>query len=350
MNDLDLITELRPDVALADPGELAPARDQLIAAIAAEFVTDSGASRPPRWPVRRLMVAGIAATAAAAGVAAALVIAPGGSAPPVVPPSAGHPASPAASGASHRVSHPAIRPFTGRLTAARFLGAAAHAALRMPAAPPRPGQFVYEETVGPERTSKYQAWLSADGSQDGLVINAFGPSSLTPCTVAQAEAGRCGLEAGYLPGLPTRPSRVLAYLTKVGLADPTAEHKPIPNWQANDVGKSAEFLLQSTYLLPAQRAALFNFMARTPGYTVAPHVADALGRRGVGIEWKYQDTTSIVIFSRKNYAYLGNTDLTGGHPTWAAALVKFAVVNRVPHPAASQLPPAKRPLKAKQGG
>jgi hypothetical protein len=207
---------------------------------------------------------------------------------------------------------------------------------------------VYSESEGPGGTSKYQIWQSADGSQRGLVVNSTGRVPLDPCPVANAEAGRCSVQAGYLPDLPAKPGAVLGYLTKIGLADPTLGHKPIPNWEANDVGKIVESLLSNTYLLPAQRAALFEYMARTPGYTVAPHAVDAAGRHGIAIEWKYEGWTTAVIFSPKTYAYLGNTTTSGARTIWSAAEIKFQVVDSLP-PNAFAGVHTKAPLKPKQG-
>jgi hypothetical protein len=364
MTDLDLIRELRPGVRLAGADELAPARDQLAVAIAAEISaepmsgparqhpTSAGGAvggrhgrslrraRSPR-PARRLALAGVAATAVAAAVAVALFGAPGRGVQPARRPAA----------ASSPARRAVIPPFTGQLTAARFLAAAARAALRTPGAAPRPGQFVYAETDGPDRASKYQAWLSADGSQAGLVLNGTRPEYLTPCTVAQAEAKQCFVQAGYLPGLPTRSGAILAYLTKLGLGAPTASPSSVvANWKVNVVGKTVDYLLESRYLLPAQRAALFEFMARTPGFTVAPKVVDAVGRPGVGIEWTYQGSTSDVIFDRQNYAYLGDAIALHGKTTWASALVKFAIVNSLPpRPQAGAGHPSRAHRKAKPG-
>ncbi len=368
MNDLDLITRLRPDERLADARELAPARRRLTDAIAAEMSAARAPAAPasihPKQevasplapartirPGRRLALAGVALAAAAAAVAAVLLAIPGVREPGVAPPSgapgpAGHP------GPSGQAS--AVKPFTGRLTAARFLDAAAKAALTQPLSPPQPGQFVYAETEGPGGSSKYQIWQSADGSQVGLVINAAGTIPLTPCTVIQAQARHCATTAGYLPGLPVHPSAVLAYLTKIGLADAADQpggsrlHKPIAHWVANDIGKILAVMLSDTYLEPAQRAALYEFMARTPGFTVAAHVTDAIGRSGVGIRWTYQGITNVIIFSRQDYAYLGVRTVAPGQPAYSAALVKFGIVASLPpHATAS---PTIKPVLKDHGG
>lgn len=381
MTDLDLIRELRPAEPLPDTSQLAPARGRLTDAITAElaqaltpapgrhFIDDERkVGLPPVipartvWSRRRLALATVALTAAAAGVAAAVLLAIPGSRPAhgTIPPSAvsgpashpGHPSRRGRSSHSGQASH--IKPFTGRLTAARFLTAAAKAVLTQPVTPPQPGQFVYAKTEGPHGSSPYQIWQSADGSQTGLILNQQGSFPLSPCTVVQARSGRCAATAGYLPGLPVRPGAVLAYLTRIGLADAADQpgggqlHKPIANWVANDVGKTLAVLLSDTYLRPAQRAALYEYMARTPGFAVDAHATDALGRSGVGIQWMYQGSTSVIIFSRQDYAYLGVKTVTPGQPAYSSALVKFGIVNSLP-PHATFAPTPKPVLKGKPG-
>jgi hypothetical protein len=364
MNDLDLITQLQPHEPLPGTRELAPARRRLTDAIAAELspaqaptvvhpffeqqrpTSPAVPSRPDR-PGRRRAFAIVALTAAAAGVAATVLIA--------VPGTRGHPTA-GPSARSTASSHPAqasrVRPFTGRLTVARFLDAAARAALTQPARPPRPDQYVYSETEGPGGY-RYQIWQSADGSRNGLVINRVGPGGLPICTVAQAEATHCATTAGYLPGLPVRPGAVLAFLIKVGLAGQADQgggsklHKPIAHWIANDLGKTLMVMLANNYLRPDQRAALYEFMARTPGFTVAPHAVDALGQPGIGIRWTFEGTVSTIIFSRRNYAYLGFTSTYDGQPSFSDALVRFAIVDHLPH--VTPGPHAGPVLKAKPG-
>jgi hypothetical protein len=372
MTDLDLIRELRPAEPLPDARRLAPARGRLTDAITAElaqalapasahrFVDDQrGVASPPVTsgrtvrPRRRLALATVALTAAAAGVAAAVLLAIPGSRPAhgPTPPSAAsgpasHPGNSSHSSHTGQASH--IKPFTGRLTAARFLKAAARAALTQPATPPRPGQFVYAETEGPGGSSRYQIWQSADGSQPGLVINSTGAIPLSPCSIARAEAGHCAATAGYLPGLPVRPGAILAYLPRIGLAGAADQpggsklHKPIANWVANDIGKTLAVMLSDTYLQPAQRAALYEYMARTPGFTVDAHATDALGRSGVGIQWIYQGITNVIIFSRQDYAYLGDKTVSPGQPAYSSALVKFGIVDSLPPQA--KFPPTPKPV------
>lgn len=340
MNDLDLIRELAPDERLPGVPELASARGRLATAIATE-VTGRAAKRtapqtqapgrraaagPPgaprvrsRWSARRLVFVSVAATAIAAGVAAALIVVPG---------HGGQPGSTSAmvpGGGKNGVS----------LTAAQFLDAAARAALRQPAGAPRPSQWVYSETEGPTG-AKTQLWLPADGRRNGLVHPSQGAGQYPACTIAQAKTKHCLPDAGYFPDMPTNPKRLFAYLDKVQIASDTAQPGEGGSWLANQLAKGVFALMQQSYLRPAQRAALYELMADTPGFTVVPHVRDAIGRVGVAVEWIFEGGRGAVIFEPGTYELLGvrtwpaaSFHGPGTHQYDGDALIKLAVVDRM---------------------
>jgi hypothetical protein len=342
MTDLDLIRDIRPDAPLPEPGDLVPARGRLIAAIAAERADGHRPEQPPPvvrrprrggvhgraagalWPPRRLaLTAAVAAAVAAA--ATALVAIPGHGGPPAVAQKA---------------------PATVDVAAARFLRHAAAAAQLQHASPPGPDQFVYTETEGVGGADKDQQWLSTYGNRDGLLGNAGQRSYVvTPCTVAQTQIAQksppgsypptfhCTEVAGYLPSMPTDPHVLLAYLDKVGIAntDPSLG----TDWEANDIGKAVDFLMQTTYLLPAQQAALFELMAQTPGFTLVQHAQDAVGRTGIGVMWIYEGSRAEIILNPVTYAYLGDRTWSapgfrgpGANNYHGAALIKLAFVDK----------------------
>jgi hypothetical protein len=338
MNDLDLIRELAPDEHLPGAGELAPARGRLAAAIATE-VTGGAAQRATRqapdrrapagspgaprvrsrWSARRLVFVSVAATAIASGVAAALIVVPGhdgqrGSTSAVVP-----------GGVNNGVS----------LTAAQFLDAAARASLRQPAGAPRPSQWVYSETEGPTG-AKTQLWLPADGRHNGLVRPSQGAGQYPACTIAQAQTRHCLPDVGYFPDMPTNPKRLFAYLDKVQIASDSARPGNGGSWLANQLAKGVFELMQQSYLRPAQRAALYELMADTPGFTVVRHVRDAIGRVGVAVEWTFEGGRGAVIFEPGTYDFLGvrtwpvaSFHGPGAHQYDGDALIKLAVVDRM---------------------
>jgi hypothetical protein len=330
MNDLDLITDLRPEMPLAGPDQLAHARARVMAAVAAEPRAPRAVAGPhqrrvaeavpSRWP-RRLAMSAVGASAVAAGVAIALVA---GSASPGGRPSGASSSHPRSSGRH-------VQPAT--LAAAQWLSSAATATRQQAFVVPRPDQYVYAETAGPPRgTGKSRMWHSVDGSRTGLEEPAgLLPGPLPPCTVAQAQAaqvkGGCALKAGYLPQMPASPQAMLDYLTRVGVAVKVA-----PPLTAIVLGKDLSGVFPDVYLTPAQRAGMFQLMAQTPGFTLVRHAVDALGRRGVGIAWQDTSLTMMIIFNPQTYSYMGENILLRADGRWqpSEALVTMKIVSKLP--------------------
>ncbi len=338
MDELDLISGLRPAEPLADTRGLAAVRRTLTATLAAgpshphrhgSLADGSRAGRPGHLGIPRSWRLATAITVtASAGVAITLAMT--GAAPFATTAGTHLPAQ----GADHSI------PAT--LTAAQFLTAAAAATRGGHAAVPRPDQYIYTENITPG-TGWTKEWLSADGSRAGLSLgSATGLATVQPaCTPAQAQATGCFLAAGYLPGLPVNSSEVLPYLAKLDLAaarPPTGQDTP--NWLDNDTGKAAAQLMSTTYLMPGQQSALFQLLAHTPGFKLIPHAADALGRRGVGIYWSYEGSGAMIVFDPATYRYLGfGTWPEGRQPIassglvaapYGSALTAMAVVNTEP--------------------
>jgi len=235
---------------------------------------------------------------------------------------------------------------TIRLTAAEFLNKAASAVLsQAPPTPPGPNQFVYTETEE-ANGHKSQTWLSADGLREGR----SGNTAIPTCAQyrKQMQQGSliaphfycvAAMQAGYLPDLPTRPAAAMAYLIKIGVfsrADTGRIPESPAHWVANDVGKQMDSMLTSMYFLPAQRAALYELMAGIKGFRIVPHVS-LFGHQGIGVAWTYYSSETTLVFSPRNYAYLGSAWATkvptGKFYTGTEWLARLAVVNR-----AGQLP------------
>lgn len=326
MNELDLVTSIRPDAPLPAADDLVAARSRLNTALSAPAPQPHDGRRAGLTRVRPSWSLGAIVTgAAAAGIAITLAV--------TSAISAGRAPGPVQSGSA-------------RLTAAQFLTAAAAAVKTGHGVVPRPDQYVYTENVDVGSTW-YKEWLSADGSRPGLVIRSGQPASAQTvqpaCTVAQASSTDCWLAAGYLPGLPVKPDDVLAYLAKLKLAaGRTPAGIDTPNWLANDTGKAVAQLLSSTYLLPGQQSAVFQMLAQTPGFQLVPNAADALGRRGVGIYWPYQGAGAMIVFDPVTYRFLGFGTwpegqglATSGRPVVApdgAALAAMSIVDTEPSP------------------
>jgi len=216
-------------------------------------------------------------------------------------------------------------------TAASVLHRAALAALRLPARAPQPDQFVYVEWANGVRTRQlYQAWLSVDGTRNGL-IRSGGRSSVDPGCHDGHQADQHGYSCvpapAFLPGMPATPRGVLRYLEKTyGLRLGTGKKS------LDRLGTTVDGLLSFTYLLPRQRAALYELLAQTPGFTVVPHAADVIGRQGIGVSWALPRGGDIVIiFDRRTYAELGLIAKGSGKDRnyeFGRALLKIAIVSK----------------------
>lgn len=98
------------------------------------------------------------------------------------------------------------------------------------------------------------------------------------------------------------------------------------------IWKEASALLFGRYLRPAVRAALFGAMSRIANVTVAHHVADAAGRRGIAITVTDQTYNEQLIFDPDTYVYLGSRGWwhqDGKLVTNATAVTRSGFVDKV---------------------
>jgi hypothetical protein len=136
-----------------------------------------------------------------------------------------------------------------------------------------------------------------------------GPVVTVPCTP----------ELAFFPDMPTTAAAMGPYLERtqgVRLND------------LNDLSKTVGFMLESDYILPAQRAALYRFLASTPGLTVEHHVREVSGRPGIGVGWRFEGSKAMNIFDPRTFAYLGMTTWGEQGQLGGDALVQTAVVDR----------------------
>jgi len=109
------------------------------------------------------------------------------------------------------------------------------------------------------------------------------------CTAAE--------NAAYQPAMPTSPRALRGYLHKLFGLDPGDSGGLLTN---------IETMMTTSYLTPAQRAALYRLLAQTRGLTVVPHVTNVKGQTGVGVRsGVYKGSIYTIIFSRTTYTPLG---------------------------------------------
>jgi hypothetical protein len=142
----------------------------------------------------------------------------------------------------------------------------------------------------------------------GTNVPMDGPVITTPCTAVPA----------YFPDMPTSAGAMASYLQRT---------QGIQPGNLNDLAKTVGFMLESDYILPAQRAALYEFLATTPGLIVEHHVRDISGRPGVGVGWSFEGSRAVNIFDPSTYAYLGLTTWGEQGQEGGDALLQVAIVN-----------------------
>jgi hypothetical protein len=298
----------------------------------------AGNHRAGGFGKRPLLLTGVASAVLAAGLAVALVVTSGTARPP---------------GAG---TSPAFAPAS---TATAVLRNAALAALAEPAATPRPDQFVYSKVYGTMgcrtdgMTQVDQTWLSVSGTRGSTATGtgsvtaparghrsgtgsgpACGNPRVFPPNLTQSRLVRChpctpADYAAYLPGMPTRPAALRAWL------DRRYDVRSGPAGVIYLLGIT-DGLLTADYLTPAQHVAMYEMLAQTSSLRVVPKASTVIGRTGVGVRWTVRTgaaghgpvtDTFTLIFNRKTYRLLGiNWDVNGA--TGGQALIKLAIVNK----------------------
>jgi hypothetical protein len=342
MNDLDLLRECAPDAPLLSITELSAPRERVLAEVTQGRHAFRPAAAERRWakrrgPARRIVLGGVTVAAAAAIAAGVLA-------------------------GMHRTT-PAPVTVPATLTAREVLEHAATAALKEPAVVPRHDQFVFTKVVGLGGVVE-QSWLSVDGTRNGLTESPVNGKEQKTVQLGCVNGSRkirtpgrdgkpvkgghkpivakkpvpmdgpgvtvpmdgpvvtvpCTPELAFFPDMPTAAAAMGPYLERtqgVRLND------------LNDLSKTVGFMLESDYILPAQRAALYRFLAGTPGLTVERHVRDVSGRPGIGVGWRFEGSKAMNIFDPRTFAYLGMTTWGEQGQPGGDALVQTAVVDRV---------------------
>jgi hypothetical protein len=338
MNDLQMIREL-DDTPLPSAADLGAARASLVAAITAD-----SRRRPPRRAIWAVAATGVAAATAiivmataphpggTPEVAASAAVPTLAAAPPrsATPSTAATPTNPSATAPTTKAAQvapssgpsrhpaaprPAAQPPALRMAPAVFLARAAAAAKAAPDVAPRPDQFLYV------KDGDYEAWLSMDGTHDGLIDN--GEKMDQPgCRNGMQQLGNtppapCTVQPAYLSDAPTTPTAMVAYIGS--LAGST---------RPNSLGKELMGLAEFNYLRPAAKAALFEAAPLLPGLHLTGSGVLNLGAPAVAINWNFGSSTTTLLFNPTSYALVGCTT-AGEQGEKAGSAIRQAVVDRV---------------------
>jgi len=276
MDELDLIRDRAEAVGFAPSEHLAPARERLLAAARGER-----RHRSRRW----FWLAGTSVGLAAA-ITAVVALAP--------------------------ADQVGVGPGVAHADPVKVLTAAASTALKEPAKPPRPDQFLYVKTEHSDHHIR-EVWFSVDGTRDSLIggvkeggcRNGKAPMYGTNDPRLEGTLQDCAPRPAYRTDLPTTADAMLAYLN----GQPGAQKD-----NATAMGKDVYNLAYEQVLPPASYAALFEAAARVPGLTALDHVTDGAGRPGVGITFPVSPGSSpkakpiVMVFDATTYQFLGTTD------------------------------------------
>ncbi len=252
-----------------------------VAAAGSEAERAAAAAPTSSRPRRRLRTIswGVGAAAAAAAVPVAVAVLPGGTPAPAA-------ADPV-----------------------QVLNLAAAALRSAPAVTPRADQFVYEHD------GDYQAWLSVDGTHDGLVKNptfvavpgCVNGTMLAAGNYPGLRPAPCTPQPAYLPDVPTEPGALRAWL-RARANGPNEKKDPTDATGVNAFAKTAMTVLTQNYTLPATRSALFRVMSTYPGLSVTTY---GVPTGCVGITWSYGGGHTTLVFERTTHDYLGTADDDG---------------------------------------
>lgn len=203
-------------------------------------------------------------------------------------------------------------------------GAAAVRGKHVPA--PRGGQFIYV------KQGSYRAWLSADGTHDGLVVDGGVRTPLYGCRNGRqrqrpdtTQTQPCTPHGAYEATMPTTKHGMTAYLT-AGLDGSTATGAV----ESNALAKQALMTLEFSYLTAGSQAALFESMTSIDGLQVVSAGSGGVPAGDVGVTWAVAGGGSTtVLFDAASYQYDGVLTSGAGGESSTSILSRLAVVDKV---------------------
>lgn len=286
MDEMTMLDRLRQEIPT--PDDLRAEERVLLAEIRrAEPVPDTGRGRPlPRLvprPRRRLIFA------VACGLAGVLVLAlTRGDDITGTPPGERTPA------------------------AVEVLELAARTVETHPVPEPGPRQWVYElfvSSIGPagRRDLGDETWVRFDGKEWARI----GKDGALRRERGKPDDGRTPRQAWtYLESLPDDPAKLLSRIRRdIG--------RGVFNGVAPRIAGADEFyviqeLIRTIVVMPSdRRATLFRALAKIPGIQVRENMADAIGRRGIGVflPARLLPDPVAAIFDPTTFAYLGSREI-----------------------------------------
>jgi hypothetical protein len=184
-------------------------------------------------------------------------------------------------------------------SAAEILHQAADAVREQPITPPRPDQFVYTRTQDRDGAVR-EAWLSVDGTHDGLIVDGDEREPLPGCRVGE-QAGAKGGET--IPNASDPCTPLPAYRSDLP-TDAAGMREFLKENSTGQIGKDILYYFDAL-VPPESLAALFDVIAGFPELTVDEHVTDGAGRPGIGVSWTRDGHVNTMVFDSTTHVFLG---------------------------------------------
>jgi hypothetical protein len=214
-------------------------------------------------------------------------------------------------------------------SATEVLDRAATAARHQRDPHPRPGQFVFAESlvneydsgINPDSRTKpgwqeghFRVWIPVDGKADGLEQEkrtshgGLAEKAWTTTPLRQPGGGPLNDPNNYLAlrRLPRDPDKLLAELHRRYPASHSSD--PARDRTGDEkVFDGIQGMVANSYLPPSLRAALFEATKKISGITLVGDSVDAAGRHGVAVALTFKEGISEeIIFDRTTYTPLGS--------------------------------------------
>jgi hypothetical protein len=247
-------------------------------------VIDMAGAAPPRRRRGRLLILGGAAVGMAAAITA--VIALGGLEPVGVQ--------------------------TPTASAEQVLQHAVNAARTEPWVTPRADQFLYVRTEYPNAKPAlrvHEAWMSIDGTHDGLIKSAGSQDPIPGCRNGQAAVykGPDPLPGVTEPCTPQPAYKADAPTTKQGMLDYIDQNLKGEPGDTNALAKNIRDLVRNALLPPESLAAVLEAAADINGLEVVQNAEDGTGRHDIGWPTTTTGEHYTMVFGKDTYAFLGLT-------------------------------------------
>jgi hypothetical protein len=317
VNQIELLSELRGDVAVDTEARLAAVRERLLEAIAGSTVRTP--ARHTRRADRRRSGRHLRRALLAASVASAVAIVGGAI------PGAGEraPANGDSTGARSSV---AVAPY--RL-AAQVLRAAALSAASRPAAQPAADQWIYTKVVEDQLQgglSSSANWIRFDGTQEAymqggqLVVHAKPVPPSRGGNALAVFASEMTPQTAYaaLASLPSQPQALLEAVDAAVAANPQSVAPPGGSPVVGSTRQQLEFGFLTELMWnaaqaspPAADAAVFRALATIPGATAQPGATDAVGRPAISLS--DPGTDQQLLLDPRTYQVTGLRVVSDGH-------------------------------------